>query len=242
MICGYIHTGDEPPEKCPACGAGKESFVEVDEQGKQLEGEAVTQEGDEVSEPVEENDSGPEQMAEKENSKEKIEVEEEKAKENSDKETDKKPRKTFLDFLGKLILKFHIHPIAVHTPNGILPMAIFFMALAIMGNYTIFEPVSFYSLAFTLALLPVVVFTGYMEWQMRYKGAKTALFITKIFCSLVVLATVSTLVIWRLIDPDVASLESPLRMSYFIVGLVALVATGIAGHLGGKLVFAGRKP
>ncbi len=29
-ICGYIHEGDTPPEKCPQCGAPKEKFVEQD--------------------------------------------------------------------------------------------------------------------------------------------------------------------------------------------------------------------
>ncbi len=26
-VCGYVHEGDEPPEKCPQCGAPKEKFV-----------------------------------------------------------------------------------------------------------------------------------------------------------------------------------------------------------------------
>ena len=29
-VCGYIHEGDEAPEKCPVCGAGKKAFKEVD--------------------------------------------------------------------------------------------------------------------------------------------------------------------------------------------------------------------
>lgn len=28
-VCGYIHTGAEPPDKCPNCGAPKEKFVEL---------------------------------------------------------------------------------------------------------------------------------------------------------------------------------------------------------------------
>jgi rubredoxin len=28
-ICGYIHNGEEAPEKCPKCGAAKEKFVEL---------------------------------------------------------------------------------------------------------------------------------------------------------------------------------------------------------------------
>ena len=27
-VCGYVHEGDAPPEKCPQCGAPKEKFVE----------------------------------------------------------------------------------------------------------------------------------------------------------------------------------------------------------------------
>lgn len=28
-VCGYLHTGDEPPDICPVCGAPKEKFTEV---------------------------------------------------------------------------------------------------------------------------------------------------------------------------------------------------------------------
>lgn len=27
-VCGYVHEGDEAPEKCPMCGVGKENFEE----------------------------------------------------------------------------------------------------------------------------------------------------------------------------------------------------------------------
>jgi rubrerythrin len=27
-VCGYVHEGDTPPEKCPVCGAGAEKFKE----------------------------------------------------------------------------------------------------------------------------------------------------------------------------------------------------------------------
>lgn len=28
-VCGYVHEGDTPPEKCPLCGVGPEKFKEV---------------------------------------------------------------------------------------------------------------------------------------------------------------------------------------------------------------------
>ncbi len=30
-VCGYIHEGDTPPDECPVCGVGPESFIEVKE-------------------------------------------------------------------------------------------------------------------------------------------------------------------------------------------------------------------
>ncbi len=34
--CGYIWDGDEPPEECPKCGAGKEAFQLLDEKAADL--------------------------------------------------------------------------------------------------------------------------------------------------------------------------------------------------------------
>jgi rubredoxin len=28
-VCGYVHQGDQPPQKCPTCGADKSKFVEL---------------------------------------------------------------------------------------------------------------------------------------------------------------------------------------------------------------------
>ena len=35
-VCGYIHEGDEAPEKCPLCGAPKSKFKECTEVGMYL--------------------------------------------------------------------------------------------------------------------------------------------------------------------------------------------------------------
>jgi len=30
-VCGYIASGDKPPERCPICGAPASKFVQVEE-------------------------------------------------------------------------------------------------------------------------------------------------------------------------------------------------------------------
>ncbi len=34
-VCGYVHEGNQPPEKCPTCGVGPEKFVKQEEGERQ---------------------------------------------------------------------------------------------------------------------------------------------------------------------------------------------------------------
>lgn len=36
-MCGYIHEGEEPPEKCPICGADRSKFVEIVSKEEKIE-------------------------------------------------------------------------------------------------------------------------------------------------------------------------------------------------------------
>ncbi len=208
LVCGYIHTGDEPPEKCPVCGADKSKFVEiVEEETAVVEEEKITEKA-----------QAPEADAQKKDA----------------------PRDAIYKKLVELVLKHHIHPISVHTPNGLLPVAVIFMALAIVLGFTIFEFPAFINLVFVLPVMPIVMVTGYIEWQKRYKGARTTIFLTKMACAVVVLVTLVVVVMWRLINPDIAASGSPGRWVFLGIHLIMLGATGIAGHLGGKLVFGRR--
>ncbi len=35
-VCGYIHDGEQPPEKCPKCGAPREKFIQLTEEEARL--------------------------------------------------------------------------------------------------------------------------------------------------------------------------------------------------------------
>jgi predicted nucleic acid-binding Zn-ribbon protein len=34
--CGYVHDGEEPPGKCPKCGAAREKYVAVEDKAMEL--------------------------------------------------------------------------------------------------------------------------------------------------------------------------------------------------------------
>ncbi len=154
-----------------------------------------------------------------------------------------KGKKQSLSLFEKFVnfsLKHHLHPITVHFPNGIIPAVVVFLALSVYFNILPLETAAYYNLIFVLVTLPLVLLTGFIEWQKRYKGIKSAIFIMKITCSMIVLALLSVLVFWRLIDPQVLAEASPSRFIYLGLSAALLAVAGIAGLLGGKLLFGRR--
>jgi len=268
-VCGYIHEGEAPPDECPVCGAGPEYFKEVVDSGEETvsapEAAAQQESAEPDAEPAsaaaeqdkpvkkwectvcgyihegpEPPDScpvcgvGPEYFKEIDEKEAKTLTE--KVLEPEDGASGKKAQRSLF---RRMVMKHHLHPIAVHTPNGVLPMALVFLAIGVVLGFAGFEQAAFFSLVFVLINMPFVIATGYVAWQERYNGAMTKLFGVKIGASIVVLATVLALVIWRLVQPEVAA--SAGRWTYLLIFLISVAAAGLAGHMGGKLVFGARK-
>lgn len=138
------------------------------------------------------------------------------------------------------ILKHHLHPIMVHTPNGILPMAFVFLLITAFLGMPLFETAALYCFVFVFISMPLVVFTGYEVWQKRYRGAMTSTFQIKIGASIVTVVLLLTLIIWRAVQPDIMTTTSNGRWLFLLLALVIVAAVGAAGHVGGKLVFGTR--
>jgi rubredoxin/uncharacterized membrane protein len=136
-----------------------------------------------------------------------------------------------------LMLKHHLHPITVHFPNGVIPVAVAFIFLAVIFQFAGLAKASFYNMVFVLLTLPVILFTGYNEWKQKYQGAMTNIFMIKIISALVVTATAVIIVLWHIISPEMLKTSSAMRPFFLLLHLIMVAATGIAGHLGGKLVF-----
>lgn len=259
-VCGYIHEGNEPPEKCPLCHAPAEKFIEVIEEGAVKKSSSsengvgrrwecsacgYIHKGEKPPEKCplcgvpakmffEIDETGTKITAEK--------TQNTQSKPNSVKEktTEVASSSSFLGFIRKQILHHHIHPISVHFPNGVLPVGLVFLLIGGGLQIAGFERAAFFNFVFVLLNMPVVMVAGYLEWQNRYNGALTLLFKVKIASSLVVIVCLTWLVGWRIINPEVMAADSPAKWTYITIAAIMVVATGIAGHLGGKLVFGAR--
>ncbi len=197
-VCNYIHEGEEPPEKCPVCGANKDKFIEVTENNHEL-GNTTK-----IEAPMDKSSS----MVEK---------------------------------ITALIVEKHLHPITVHGPNGIIPMAVLFLVIAIFFQLPLFESAAYFSMIFVLLNMPPVLLSGYLTWQKKYNGVRTSLFKMKIAASCVATVILFGLILWKIVQPDVLSNASLDRFIYLFWAMVMFAAIGVAGHLGGQLVFANKK-
>ncbi|MDO9111078.1 MAG: rubredoxin [Desulfatirhabdiaceae bacterium] len=221
-VCGYVHTGDEPPEKCPVCGADRSKFIELveeeapqrDEPGPETPSESMAQQP--VSEPTHANSF-----------------------DLPEKDVPEARQTAFQKYYGeaaRLLVKYHAHPITVHIPNGVLPVAVLFLVLSMLFQATGLEAASFYNMIIVVLVMPKVLFTGYNDWKLRLGGNLSNLILTKMICGATVLLMGLFLVVWRWMDPMVALASSPSRMAYLFLHLIILGAAALAGYLGGKLI------
>jgi len=206
-VCGYIHEGTEPPENCPVCGADKSKFVELVE-------EAPSEQAEETPSP-EVGGSKPEVVQ----------------------ESQEAASQGLSDVVMNLMVKQHAHPISVHIPNGLLPVSVLFVFIAILFGCNTLGQAAFYNLLVVALAMPFVIFSGYVDWQKRFGGNLTRFFVIKMICAGVVTVTATITVIWAYVDPGIVTGSSNNRFIFILLCLIMLVAAATAGFFGGKLVF-----
>ena len=215
-VCGYIHTGDEPPEKCPVCGAPASKFIDVTEPAVPAPKPTATP----GSQPAA---ASPKISA------------------PSAQTADPEPVSPFQDSryrqLFDMLTKYHGHPISVHIPNGLLPVTILLIFLSALFGIKGMTTAATYNLGAVALSMPLVLFFGWVDWQNRFNGAITDIFIVKIACGIIVTVTAWFLFIWLLVNPAVVTTSQPSRVAFFMINLIMLGAASIAGWYGGKLVF-----
>ena len=205
LVCKYIHEGDGPPEKCPVCKAPTEKFVEVEPEPSAAP-DAPTAGDAPAGDAQTRSSAAPE------------------ARKN-----------TIYDRLADLLSRHHAHPISVHFPNGVLPVALMMFLLALLFDATTLATAGFYNIVFVMLILPVVIMTGVLDWEKKYRKALTFMFQIKIIAAAITFAACLISLFWYLIDPGV--IGSSRGWLFILVNAIMVAAAGVAGHIGGKLVF-----
>lgn len=227
-ICGYVHEGPEPPESCPVCGADRSLFEPL------------------FPDPEDEASASAEKKTPPEaHSKPASAAGNETAQSPSTGQTEgtsKFPSKLQLPIsippdIAEKLHRHHAHPILVHIPNGLLPVSVMFTLIAAFFGASALDVAAFCNQIVVLLAMPLVMLTGYSDWQHKFGGYLTTVFKVKIGCAAAVTAIALILVLWRFFQPSILSSGASGRGLYLLLELVLLAAATIAGLYGGKLVF-----
>jgi hypothetical protein len=219
-VCGYIHNGDAPPAKCPVCGAPASAFIDISEP------EAPAAEPAPAAAPQDPDTAAASPGAAPAAAAPTVEPETVSAFKDS------RYRRVF-----ETMTTLHGHPIAVHIPNGLLPVSILFILLAAVFDVGGLVTAATYNMGFVALAMPLVLFTGWVDWQNRFGGVITQVFIVKIACGIVVSVTSAFMFVWLLVNPEVITTSQSSRVAFFMINLIMLGAAATAGWYGGKLVF-----
>lgn len=208
-VCGYIHDGEEAPEQCPVCGADKLKFILIETE------DFIPDIQDLAPDAVNaEKSSKPDEKIFLPGGKSNIYLK-----------------------LTAMMTQYHAHPILVHIPNGVLPFSVLFALIAVLFKSDSFSNAAQMNMIFVCLSMPAVLFSGYVDWQNRFKGRMTRLFFTKILCASIIFATAFGLSIWWSVDSKIVHIASFRKWIFLFFHIMILCPAVTAGYLGGKLVF-----
>jgi rubredoxin/uncharacterized membrane protein len=205
-VCGYIHTGSAPPEKCPVCGAPRERFEPVEEIAPTVEPEPVS-------------DAAPADQA------------------TADVPPEKATPLSQITARAELLTKLHGHPIAVHIPNGVLPLTFLFTLLAVAFKSDGLATAARYNMIFVCLSMPVVLMTGVIDWFNRFNAQLTIVFKIKMACGAAVTVLSLILALWWTVQPGVYLGGQANTGLFLFLNFLDLGIAAVAGFYGGKLVF-----
>lgn len=197
-VCGYIHVGGAPPEKCPICGADKSKFILMAPESAAAKKEDATQ---------------------------------------GTTEHGKTNSMAALARRAQILSRYHAHPIAVHIPNGVLPLTVMFTLFAFLFHSQDMATAAKINMIFICLSMPAVIICGWIDWQNRFEGRMTNVFLIKMVCGGIVTLLTLTIALWWLVAPDIYLSGIGQSSLFIILNLADFAAAATAGFFGGKLVF-----
>lgn len=197
-VCGYIHVGSAPPDKCPVCGADKSKFISIEPEP------AANDTGDATKGTAEKSESN--SMA-------------------------------AFARRAQVLTRLHGHPIAVHIPNGVLPLSVLFTLFAVLFHSQGMATTAKINMIFICLSMPAVIVCGLIDWYNRFEGRMTNIFLIKMVCAGIVTLLTFMIVVWWFVEPYVYLSGIGQSSLFIILNFADLAAAATAGFYGGKLIF-----
>jgi len=132
----------------------------------------------------------------------------------------------------------HLHPMFIHFPQALFPVAFAAFCLYLLTGIREFESGAFVAALFGAMAAPVTTATGFFDWWNRYQAYMTSVFRIKITGAFVLMALAGPAVLLRAFHSDLAVLPlAGLGWVYFGLLASCTATCVVLGYYGGKLVF-----
>lgn len=136
---------------------------------------------------------------------------------------------------------FILHAVAAHFPNGLIPVAVTFMLLALVTADPYSEHTVLHLLLVTFCMIPVSFISGIRDWRRNFHGAKAPIFRKKLTLAAVLFLLCGASIVLRLRHPDILSDHGVATLLYGGSLLLMLLVVTLLGHFGAKLAAQVRK-
>lgn len=146
-----------------------------------------------------------------------------------------------LQFFKDLYATFMLHAVAAHFNNGLVPVAILFLFLAMVTGNRYFEHTILHLAVVALCMLPVSFFSGIRDWRRKFNGARAPIFYRKIALSGLLFLLVGSAVGLRLGNPGLLFGKGMSTWLYLGCLFASLPVVTLLGHYGGKLAYAAKE-
>lgn len=130
---------------------------------------------------------------------------------------------------------FLFHAVAAHFSNGLIPVAVLYLMLAIPTGNIYFEHTVEHLIVIVLMAVPVSFFSGIYDWKTKYRAAKAPIFIKKIRLSGLLFVLCASAVGIRLGIPEVMISRGTEHWLYLFILFSMLPVVTMLGYYGGKL-------
>jgi len=211
-VCGYLHTGDTPPEVCPVCGVGSEKFVLIEESAPSSEPVVATEANPKEDEP-------PEVKAPE----------------------DKPAPSKIMNFIGEMQASFKPHPVMAHFPNALIPTLGLFLAITVVLRVKTLDH-GIYLLLGVICLSAILTLaTGIYSWQRHFGGARSKIFHRKLILGVCLVLICLEMFYLRFSQAELFTRFGIPTFFFLILAAGALFCVTLLGHYGGILVFGPTK-
>lgn len=136
-----------------------------------------------------------------------------------------------------IIQRLNVHPISAHFPSAFFPFSAVFLIMFIINGGKAFEVGAIYTLWAGVLTNPIAIFSGFVDWKKRYKGAKVPIFKKKITYSITAQLLGIICAGWLCVEPNVLTEDVIFPYVFTALMITSTVFTFLVGRWGARLVY-----